>query len=125
MLKMFAWSGRYNLLNFSNVSIFQHFRAAATPSTFAIRIDYLTAKPGDEIIENATTNEQLAIRHGYFDSQQHGTIHFVEILRHPMGADANLREWLKKRDYYENRYNNAQHEEERKIQISGYELTIG
>ena len=62
--------------------------------------------PAEEFtIENAATNEKLSVRNAIFQKPMNGTdMHYAEIVRHPTGADAQIREWIKQRAYYEKDY---------------------
>ena len=56
--------------------------------------------------ENAATKEELTIRNAQFKWLKHGIdIHYVEILRNPMGAGAKMRGWIEKRGNLEKKYN--------------------
>ena len=58
-------------------------------------------------IQNAATKEQLSIRNAIFKKPgNEGEIQYVEIVRHPAGADVNMREWIKKRAYFVKKYKN-------------------
>lgn len=86
---------------------YQHFMAATTSSTFVVFLEfYGHAYPTDKInLQNATTKEQLTIRDAMFKiPKQFERIRYVEILRHPIGAEAKLREWIEQRAYYEKIY---------------------
>ena len=88
-------------------------------------------------MENATTKEELTVRNACFKNPavefeidiQHmeqtliENIHYVEILRHPRGADVKMREWVKQMAYHEKKYTE---EANQVITIGGWTpLTIG
>ena len=89
----------------------------------------------DELqIENAATNEQLAAQNKVFKSANYGLHihHYLEIVRHPKGANTKIREWIEQRAYYENKYKHdddgsrSYHEaDEQMISIPEPALTIG
>ena len=73
-------------------------------------------------MENAATNEQLGVRNAILElpeTEKHQglDIHYVEIVRHPAGADAKIRDWIEKRAYFEKIYTENV-EEEQQIMIS-------
>ena len=90
-------------------SFIQNFLATTAPSTFVILISQPFHLPRVEEfnLENATTSEQLTLRNGHFKKAINGKIlfNYVEIMRHPKGANAKMREWLMQRAYYEKKYN--------------------
>ena len=61
-------------------------------------------------MENATTKEELTARNGMFKRPCLDDIHYVEIVRNPAGANANMREWIKKRGYYEKKFDDRDDE---------------
>ena len=84
--------------------------AATTSSTFVIYLQlplgyhyYLFGRIEEFNIENATTNEQLVVQIACYDMEldPEDDVHYVELLRHPKGANAEIQEWLKERAYYE------------------------
>ena len=98
--------------------------AATAPSTFVILIDNCITPWGqhpehraDEFnLDNATTNEQLTVRNGHFKKPKYGDIlHYVEIMRHPKGANAKMRDWLKQRAYYEKKYQEGNKDDEKQV----------
>jgi hypothetical protein len=68
----------------------------------------------------------MTVRNASFRWLKHGVdIHYAEILRHPFGTDANMREWIEGRAYFEKKYN-SNGEAERMILIGDCSgLTIG
>ena len=98
---------------------------ATTSSAFVIFLQFNLSeqhlRADESTIENATTKEQLTVRNGIFKWLWTG-IHYVEILRNPIGADAKMLEWIKERAYYEKKFNG--HDETNKV-IWIYEPTIG
>ena len=62
---------------------------------------------------NAVTNEQLTIRNANFtnaNTNSNINIDYVEIVRHPMGEAAKMRDWLKQRAYYERMYSRTSYD---------------
>ena len=55
-------------------------------------------------VQNTATNEQLAIRNAILDKQYWGRTEYMEVLRHPIGADAKIREWIEQRAFYTSKY---------------------
>ena len=53
--------------------------------------------------ENANTKEQLVARNEYYGKPVgwEKDAHYVEILRHPLGAEAKMQDWLRERAYFE------------------------
>jgi len=84
--------------------------AAATSSKFVIFLHFYYGEQHIRVeefnIDNAATNEQLTVRNAMFKMHpvSSNSIHYVEILRHPKGADAKMRDWVKGRAYYEKKY---------------------
>ena len=79
-------------------------------------------------VQNAATNEQLTVRNAHFYKSYWHNAHYVEVLRHPIGADTNMRELVKEWAYYENKYkfpNEDRDEAEQVIFIAGPSLPIG
>ena len=83
---------------------FQQFLGATTASTFVISLEFYRDELHDRVeefkLENAKTNELLAARNAQV--QNESDVHHVQIVRHPSGADAIMRECIEKRAYYEN-----------------------
>ena len=92
----------------SKTRIVQQFLAATIPTTFVVYLQFYysaNVKQADEFkIENAATNEELTVSNAIFTPRYGDGINFVEILRHPAGADTKMREWLKKRAYFEKQF---------------------
>ena len=112
-------------LIFNNRFFFQQFLAATTQSAFVILLQLKYAERhlrADELtLENAATKEELTVRNANFAWLKQGyDIHYVEIMRNPIGAE--MREWIEKRTYYENDFNNKI-EANKMIWI--YEPTVG
>ena len=66
-------------------------------------------------IENSTTKEQLVIRNAIFETPETevyygGIIRYAEVVRHPIGAAAKMREWVDKRAYFEDAYYKTEEE---------------
>ena len=87
--------------------------AATAQRTFVIFLEFNDRNGRnrtDEFkIEHATTKEQLTVRNAKYNKEWDIFCEpvekcYVEILRHPTGADASMREWLKELAYYEKRY---------------------
>ena len=82
--------------------------AATTASTFVILLHFYYNEHNIRVeeftMDKAATNEQLAVRNGIFERPEGYDIHYVEILRHPKGAETIMRDWIKKRAYYEKKY---------------------
>ena len=74
------------------------------------------------ILENTDTNEQLTVRNAIFEKPMNGDkIHYVQILRYPMGAEAKMWGWIEA-----NGRRLYQEADERVISIGGWpSLTIG
>ena len=93
--------------------------AATTPSTFVIFLQSFHSEPEGHVrvekftIDNAATNEQLTVRNAMFKMHptSSNSIHYVEIVRHPRGAEAKMRDWVKGRAYYKNNYKDDDDEE--------------
>ena len=99
--------------------------AALTPSTFAIILELNSAdrnKRANELaVQNAATNEQLIVRYANFYH-----INYVEVLCHPIGADANMRERVKEWAYHEYKNNyKYDHQADQVISIARQSLKIG
>ena len=86
-------------------------------------------RAGELTIKNGATNEQLSVRDAIFKCTSHFNIHCVQILRHPIGEETKMREWVEKRGYYEKNGNIQNDEAERVISVGGFGLppltTIG
>ena len=115
---------------------FQQFMAATVQSTFVIFLEFFNFIDRDErakefTVQNPATNEQLSIRNAHFNKPfvqfgGHGQINYVEVLRHPIGADANMREWVKQRAYYDYKYDyQVRDKAEQVISLTGPSLIIG
>ena len=95
---------KFKTFHFSNNLHFQQFLTATTRSAFVIYIEhYLSRHVAEERTDpNATTNEQLSVRNAVFKAPMYREkIRYVEIMRYPTGAEANMREWVKRRAYFE------------------------
>jgi len=108
--------------------------AATSSATFAIFLeldrDDRNKRAEESTVQNTATNELLAVRNAVFQQNWHN-IHYVEVVRHPIGAEANMRELVKEWAYYErkytsnsNYYNQVREEAEQVIFIAP-KLTIG
>ena len=108
--------------------------AATSSATFAIFLEFAyfdANKRAEEFtVQNTATNELLAVRNAVFQPYWRN-IHYVEVVRHPIGAEANMRELVKEWAYYErkytsnsNYYNQVREEAEQVIFIAP-KLTIG
>ena len=98
---------------------FQQFSAATSPSTFIIYLQHALRQhqrldAEERTLTNAATKEELTVRNAVF---QAGALpyHYVEIMRHPIGAEANMREWVKERAYYEKTWNPTAYGEEEQV----------
>ena len=102
----------------------QNFLAATTQATFVIFIDPIPSSQQHHVdefnYENATTKEQLTVRNAIFEKPGGNVIHYVEILRHQMGANATMREWIKNRAHYEKLYKVDGDEAEQIVRIRGW-----
>ena len=99
---------------------------ATTQSAFVCYLQFDRHHRADEgTFENATTKEQLAIRNAQFKRPDGIIIHYVEIVRHPAGAEAKMREWIKGWAYYEARDKEAARDGEASKVIWIYGPTIG
>ena len=79
----------------------QNFLAATAPSTFAILIERHEHNRADEFtFYNAATKEEFSVRNAHFIKPRYvNIIYYVEIMRHPKGADAKMRDWIEKRAF--------------------------
>ena len=90
---------------------FQQFLAATTQSAFVIFLQFFRLQShlrADELtFENEATNEELTIRNAIYEKPNGEIVHYVEVLRHPIGAEAKMRKWVKERAYFEQTYNSS------------------
>ena len=115
-----------------NPTFFQQFVAATSLATFAIFLEFFYTydrkKRANELKEftaqNPATNEHLAVRNAIFEKQAAGPVYYVEVLRHPIGADASMRELVKEWAIFEKKYD-FRGEQEQVISVAGPSLTIG
>ena len=110
------------------MNFIQQFLAATTSSAFVIFLEFDYSerhlRVGEFTFENAATKEELTVRDAIFKNPLNGAdVHYVELLRHPIGADAIMREWIAKRAYYEKQY--SSHVDENNKEIWIYAPTIG
>jgi len=109
------------------MKFFQQFLTATTQSAFAIFLEFYQSERHlrtDEFnIENPATKEQLSIRNAIFKKPNGDDIHYVEVLRHPMDADAKMQEWIEKRAFYKKNKFDSHGEANKVIWID--DLTIG
>jgi len=116
-------------LQFKNL-FFQQFLAATSPSIFVIFLESSQSEQHNRAekltIQNAATKEQLVVRNVCFNTTWGFDVIYVEIVRHPIGACAKIREWIKKRAYYEKFYGRSYDETEQIISVERWEpLSIG
>lgn len=91
---------------------------ATTSASFAIFLKFnfyadRNKRAKEFTVQNVATNEQLAVR----NIKPGNFVRYVEILRHPIGADANMRKLVKEWAF--------DGEAEQMIFIDGTSLTIG
>ena len=84
--------------------------AATTQSTFIIFLEFKyhlgarNKRAKEFTVQNTATNEQFDVRNAIFDKPYWGRTDYAEVLRHPIGADAEIREWIEQRAYYTSKY---------------------
>ena len=76
-------------------------------------------------IQNAATKEQLVVRNASFITKYRIRVRYVEIQRYPVGAEANMREWIKNKKEYKSIQYHDEAVPEQMISIDGYSLTVG
>ena len=67
----------------------------------------------------------MTVRNAFFDKPYADEKHYVEIVRHPAGADAQMQEWIKERDYFETKYKNNETDGDENQVMLIYKPTIG
>ena len=124
--------------NYPKNPTFQQFLSATTCATFVIFIDSSQLleqhnRVEEFTIENAITKEKLTVRNDQAEwPELHGygsDLHYVKIMRNPMGADARMQEWIEERAYYQQEHNNQYYgtltEQQQPMICVGPWLTIG
>ena len=107
-----------HFFHFQLADHFQQFMAATTTSSAFVvylQVCYMSLnhllinyvppheRPAEFTIQNAATKEQLTLRNAEIETKANDGIfyYYVEVLRHPIGAEAKMREWVKEWAYYE------------------------
>ena len=104
----------------------QQFLTATTSSTFVCFLEFhpQRRRANEFNYENANTKEQLTVRNTVFNFKYYDLkeLHFVQILRHPVGATAKMQEWIKQRAYWEKIDESHNHED--KVELDEAELEL-
>ena len=107
--------------------------AAITSSTFVIFIrNHSNFRPDERAEQSLDTDEELAVRNALFESalEEENNIEYVEIMRHPIGAETKMREWIKERAYFEKKcrgryFDDVEQHDQLEQVVCVTQLTIG